>query len=341
MNKRLEEMDIMRGFSIISVIVIHITSVAIDSAQNNFTGAVLLLLNQVSRFAVPVFLMLSGWGLTISKKYEMRYFDFLKSQLSKIILYYLFWNIIYYFMVSDLYNFSEMIKGVAFGTTYYHLYYVPLLIFFYIIYPMIYKISQSNLILFIVLIVTIFSQLADFITGKEVFNSGSNIFNWLFFFVFGIWFAADSHDKIIKLKNHVFLLLIIFLSSITIVFVESYSTLDELGKALSTTSMRPSVILLSVTFFALVISVNWSNCSLKKMIVKIANVSYGIYLSHALILVIFNIVWNKLGFSSGSIIFMITAFLFVTAISLVIAKLMDVIENSVKNYKYRGKVTEE
>lgn len=49
-SKRYENFDSLRGIAIIGVVLIHITAPL--TVENNFIG---LLLNQLSRFAVPVF----------------------------------------------------------------------------------------------------------------------------------------------------------------------------------------------------------------------------------------------------------------------------------------------
>ena len=59
MSKRYEKFDILRAFAILAVVLIHITA-PLATDEDIFS----IVLNQVSRFAVPVFFILSGWGLT-------------------------------------------------------------------------------------------------------------------------------------------------------------------------------------------------------------------------------------------------------------------------------------
>lgn len=329
MTKRFQEMDVMRGIAIIAVILIHISSFAIDGSSNFLMGNIALFLNQLTRFAVPVFLMLSGWGLTVSKKYEMKYVPLLFNQISKVIFFYLMWNVIYYIVSFDSFSLFEMVKGMILGSTYYHLYYVPLIIFFYMIYPLIYRLAKLNSGLVIAFFITVFSQYADFIFKIEMLNSGVNVFNWLFFFVFGIWFANDLDSKVIFIKKHARILLLLFVMSVSIVFAEAYITFEALGKSLATTSMRPSVIILSTAFFIMVIALDWKNNMVRKYILKISKVSYGMYLSHALVLAVFNILWNENGFTPGSIIYIVSAFFIVTPVSYLIGNIMHSIERTI------------
>src|SRR5699024_12452122 len=65
MDTRYEKFDILRGFAIIGVVLIHITA-PLATDGDVFS----IIVNQMSRFAVPVFFFLSGWGLTAAKSYE-------------------------------------------------------------------------------------------------------------------------------------------------------------------------------------------------------------------------------------------------------------------------------
>lgn len=88
------EMDILRGLAILSVVIIHISAQPINAGVTGPMEVFYVILNQVTRFAVPAFLLLSGMGLTISGSGEDSYFRFLKKRLSKILPLYLFlWHL--------------------------------------------------------------------------------------------------------------------------------------------------------------------------------------------------------------------------------------------------------
>src|SRR5690606_26499776 len=120
--------------------------------------------------------------------------------ISKIIPLYLLWSIIYYIVSYETYSITDFLTGFVLGH-YYHLYYVPLIIFLYLVYPILKQCAKNFLGLLIVLFITILSHVADIVTGAEIFNNSLNIFNWLFYFVFGIWFAHNFEDKIKKLRE--------------------------------------------------------------------------------------------------------------------------------------------
>ncbi|HCM89463.1 MAG TPA: hypothetical protein DIS85_06170 [Vagococcus sp.] len=97
MNKRSETLDILKGLSTIAVIMIHITT-----SEN----IILLTLNQFSRFAVPIFLFASAYGLTVSKRKE-GYTGFAYRKIKALLPLYIIWSIIYYVFNNN--NFSIFI----------------------------------------------------------------------------------------------------------------------------------------------------------------------------------------------------------------------------------------
>ena len=64
MPKRIIEMDILRGLAILGVITGHVAAETLY-VKTTFLG---IFFNQVIRFAVPVYIFLSGLGLGLSKR---------------------------------------------------------------------------------------------------------------------------------------------------------------------------------------------------------------------------------------------------------------------------------
>lgn len=316
MAKRYDELDVLRGLAIIGVILIHVTS---GLVQDSFV----LFINQASRFAVPVFLLLSGLGLTISNKLKQGYFRFLWQQLSKILGLYLVWSIIYYTISSESNSIIGFMKGFVLGTNQYHLYYVPLIIFLYMIYPLLLKIVKNIYGLVSILVITVLSQVASLWTGLETLNHMLNVFNWLFYFALGIWIAYNFEGKVNRIKQRRTLIFLLFTIMLVVLFSESYFSIENLGIGAATASTRPTVILFSVLFVFLILSMNWKNNLLKGPVLKLAQFSYGIYLSHVFVLIGFEWLYDKIEFSMSSILYTGIAFIIVTMLSVVITKVMD------------------
>lgn len=86
--------DNLRGICMLGVIGIHIGSLAL--APNNFT--LYLLLEILSRYSVPSFFFISGYGLACTDKgllsgSRLNYIDFMKKRLRGAGLPYLSWSL--------------------------------------------------------------------------------------------------------------------------------------------------------------------------------------------------------------------------------------------------------
>ncbi|MDZ7587084.1 MAG: acyltransferase family protein [Patescibacteria group bacterium] len=92
--------DAMRLLAILAVVLVHTTTrtLQVTGYDLNVTWWPLLL-NQITRFAVPMFFLISGFVLELNYDHHPYYLSFLKKRLSRILVPYLFWSLIYYFFV--------------------------------------------------------------------------------------------------------------------------------------------------------------------------------------------------------------------------------------------------
>ena len=285
MEQRYRTFDYLRGLSILAVVLIHLT---VPTAIAEETDGIIL--NQITRFGVPVFIFLSGWGLTVAESYERSasYFVFLKKRLSKLLPAYLVWNIIYVLydvIFEDLdFTISAFIEGIFYGTNYPHLYFVPLIVLFYLAFPILRKMGETHWGLFVSFMITI-GSLEFYPILKEGFTQNQNPFNWLFYFVFGIWIA--EHDEMVKKQLNNYLLFIGFIFSLLYMVMEPIAIADDLVLA----QTRPSVLFYSV--FVILMTVNlpkWLNYS-KDLLKPLGDYSFAIYLSHYLFIRIYRLIW--------------------------------------------------
>lgn len=138
--KRIEELDFTRIIAMIAVITIHVTSAYIGYQSNILVMGmnVAFILNQLTRFAVPLFILLSGTSLGLSAN-DDSYRGFLHKRLTKIGIPYLAWTAVYiiYNNHSDLsaINFRSVLRTVLLGQAAPHLYFVVIIFQFYLIFP--------------------------------------------------------------------------------------------------------------------------------------------------------------------------------------------------------------
>lgn len=323
---RLYEMDALRGIAIIAVILIHITAITLLESKG-ITESFLIAVNQISRFAVPVFLFLSGLGLALSDRSQEGYFQFLRRRISKIVPLYLIWTIVHLIFksISEPVSFMVILKGFLFGETFYHLYYVPLIILFYILYPLFKRVATNNIAMVLVFILTVLSQLSDEWFGLEIANNPLNLLNWCIYFVLGSWFA--NHLDIIKnkLRAHSKLISVVLVLAFVGIVTETLIYLNHgTSFANATTSMRPSVILYTIIFIGFMMTKEWKNNVVFTIVIeKLSRLSYGIYLSHALILTVWIKLIEVVGIQVGTMLLTISSFIVVLLFSILTTKIVD------------------
>lgn len=101
-SKRKIYADYLRVFSIIAVIVTHITgTVVVNYFDNQKWWWLANILNSLSRWAVPIMIMISG-AFIIEKANNMSIIEFWRKNIKKIIYPLLFWSIVYYIVISWL-----------------------------------------------------------------------------------------------------------------------------------------------------------------------------------------------------------------------------------------------
>ena len=141
---RIEEIDFARVTAMISVITIHVTSNFIYYKSNvSFLGMnIAFILNQASRFAVPLFILLSGISCGLKKPYVGTR-RFLRDRLIKIGLPYLIWSTMYSLYNSHMdlsaWSFPFCLKSLLLGQAAPHLYFIVIIMQFYVLFPVLRK----------------------------------------------------------------------------------------------------------------------------------------------------------------------------------------------------------
>ncbi len=168
----IEWINNLRVVALFMVIVLHTASPLLMGFGNvpvdNWLAADFY--NALSRFAVPVFVMISG-ALLLHREYELG--DFLKKRLTRIIWPFLFWSLVYVgyswynediTFTNDFWaNIHAVLHQLKYGA-YYHLWYVYMLIGLYLIIPVISRFvrnaTEKEIIYFLIVwfIVIAFTQ---------------------------------------------------------------------------------------------------------------------------------------------------------------------------------------
>ncbi len=193
--------DVLRVLSILAVIMIHTTTRTLESTNYDLHRLPwTLFLNQASRFAVPMFIMISGFVLELNYNNHSGYVSFLRKRLGKILLPYLLWSALYYLLIFRN-NSDTFLESLLKGNASYQLYFIPTVLLFYLFFPLIrklYPLFSKRWILVLLGIMQIIPLAYDYYV-KEVpiyFPLSVTIMTY-YVFLLGIY-AARNEEKILK-----------------------------------------------------------------------------------------------------------------------------------------------
>ncbi|PJZ83346.1 acyltransferase family protein [Leptospira harrisiae] len=196
--------DVLRGFAMIGIVIIHIHSYfQFFHPNDSVVIRTTLFFSNLSRFSVPLFILTSAIFLRKKTGYWT-------SKVKNLLLPYTLASIAGYLIKYHNYNILEFLQFYSLGKVFAPYYFVPLLLQFYIFYYVFEKILTNRAISKPVLIVSILLNLSsnlgffDSILPKEYHSI--SIFNYIFFFVLGIQLGF-SHEQKNKAKAEVSLLL--------------------------------------------------------------------------------------------------------------------------------------
>lgn len=285
----------LRIIALFSVIVLHTTSPVMETYNKGPLNVWLMgdFYNSLVRFAVPVFVMITG-ALMLHREYNLG--SFLKKRLVRVLLPFLFWSLVY--IAYMYYNedidypenwwlcFKQVLHFLRDGASY-HLWYVYMLIGLYLIMPVIGKFIRNALqteiqyflaVWFLVMMMEQ-SYLVKYKPGFDLrYFEG-----FIGYLVLG-HYLAFTEFKMQKLKIWMYVL---FFFSLTLITVGTY-LLYHYYNGISTVMyepISPSIMLISISIFLIA---KQSAPKLPLWLIKVRDFagtySFGIYLSHALVL---------------------------------------------------------
>jgi surface polysaccharide O-acyltransferase-like enzyme len=133
--------DRLRNLATVMVIGIHVAAPVAHGDGQDFNGSWWWagnFWNSLTRPAVPLFVMLSGY-LLLGKDYPLP--DFLKRRFSRVVIPAIFWMLIYsfynYMANGSPSSIGAALKGIFTGPVHYHLWFIYLIIGLYLVYPII------------------------------------------------------------------------------------------------------------------------------------------------------------------------------------------------------------
>lgn len=295
-KKRIEYFDLLRIVAIFFVILIHCSGPLFVSLQiDSYSWLTTCLFESVSRWAVPIFIMVSG-SIHLSRNRNFKLF--FKKNILKLIIILVFWNFIYA-IFETIKNPSLSTFIYNFISGHYHFWFLYMLLGLYSITPILKSFLKSEKrILFFLLLSFLFGIAIPFLTDilttlPEPFNIlGSSLSNvskntgfgsllgYSFFYVLGYFL----YHKKITIKTRI-IIYYIGLIGIIITFLATwiFSNITQSQTAIFLKDLTINNVFISISVFTFAKYHPIKN-SISRGLIRISKYSLGIYVVHLLIL---------------------------------------------------------
>ena len=293
----------LKVISLFAVIVLHTASLLLMDFKKASINDWLIadFYNALVRFAVPVFVMISG-ALLLHREYKIG--DFLKRRLTRVIWPFLFWSLIYIgyswyaediTFTADIWANTLIVLKQLKNGAFYHLWYVYMLIGLYLFIPIISKFvrnaSEKEILYFLTVwfLVMIFSQpySSSFMPQIDVHY----FVGYLGYLVLGHYLAYRELPQK-NIKGWLILFFFLCLAGITagtyLITVNNNDLSTMMYEPLG-----PFIVLFAAGIFLLArVTIFKIPQSLVKVRDLVGGLSLGIYLCHALFLVLIDSWWG-------------------------------------------------
>lgn len=285
--------DYLRVLAILAVITIHVTGyyyakfADIDQISWWFSN----LVNSTSRFAVPLFVMISGvvlLGKPIGTK------EFYAKRGFRIFPAIVFWSLFFlafdFFQEMNFDNFFWMLKIGLFseGKAYYHLWYLSMYVCLMFFVPFINqfingaKPSYSDLSILMLLFISFFTLNTVAIGAKEIVEIGIGwftIFPWyIAYFIMGYY--IDKHANRINLGSTAFLATLILLFVVVGAILNFYAVSSGILQDFFVFNNTALPVFIITALIFLLVKKNDCYFKQSKIITRLSEASFGMYLIH-------------------------------------------------------------
>ena len=296
--------DLLRIFASFAVICIHICSDSFTWEAGNYSTSVWGYLNvfdSLSRFGVPIFVMLSGCFM-IDKYKENSLKKLYSKNISRLACAFVFWSCIYFVfnfiknaVLHKPIDIKELTDGLIKGE--FHLWFIPMLIVLYAITPLVKELcsNKKNEQYFMLLAcIPVVFNFVSYFTNIEPLDDLFNKAGFQFVSGYTVYYILGHYlNKYEVQKKHRILIYIFAVFSVVATVFVSYWHYDsgKVGETFLFEYLSPTVLIVSVAVF-LLFKYNVSRIRFKErsqnFIVKLSSLTFGIYLSHIVFLKVFN-----------------------------------------------------
>jgi len=321
MKEKIGEIQILRGFAILAVVLIHLFNLGLTNVKAGMNGYWFFqIAHSLFQFAVPCFILISSITLAYTNQQGIiNYKRFYISKFKRLVIPFFMWTFFFLIVkfifnlspeVSKLYQLNSFVKGqllsvdnwvqwLLFGKAYTHLYFMSIMIQFVIMAPMLLwlvrwitnKFKERSFAA--VLYMAVLPQIAIYwinrlyIYSRFKYTATMLIWYWCIL-ILGLWIGLNYKKFVCKISE--FKYWIISASVVFAIIYIWYRIAIIKGEPISTFYYQMIyylyVILASLSAFILSISMYDKRKVLSKYLNLIGRYSFGIYLMHPVITLI-------------------------------------------------------
>ncbi len=291
--------DVIRGYAIVLVILTHVVApyTVRFTRSSDVRWWIENLASSFSRPCIPLFVMLSGLLLLNPGKNE-RLVLFFKKRFAKVVIPFIAWAIVYFlwrhFYLLESFSFNQALREIVGGPVYFHFWFIYMLLGLYLATPILRSYvryaDKNNLYYFVALwffFLAINPLLRKAFQDLELRIDLPVASGYVGYFVLGYVLAQ------IKLSSRaVRWALFSMLGLAGLTALGTFLLVSEAHGEVNTSLydyLYPNVILMSVSAFLVLRSINYEKVFikapfLKKVIDVLSRASFGIYLLHPVII---------------------------------------------------------
>ncbi|MGD6818958.1 acyltransferase [Metabacillus sp. 84] len=286
------EIHFLRALACLGVLAVHVSATYYGMNGEKF-DAFSHFLNQVGRFGTPIFAVISGFLLFLQVRNKgFQFGKYIKSRFAKVIIPFILWSVAYRYM---MYLYTG--KGIADpateiitfleGESFYHLYFISIVLQFYLIFPLLAKLFNSQSLIIVFAFVSLIisynlygiqppfdGALGEFIASKAFMPV------WIFYFAFGglmAYYWEGIRDFAVKRPITMLLVTI----AVTIGCVIEYKTVGYVSNRRLTNLVNIPLLCVSIVGMYPLLS---KFAAVRQPLVLLGKYSMGIYLIHPMIL---------------------------------------------------------
>ena len=318
-KNRIIYLDMLKIISCIFIVIIHVTAPGFYGFKLKSASWIAdVSFNLIARFAVPVFVMVSG-ALFLNENKEIDVKKIWKKNILHLSLIYVFWTLIY--AIYSIYNLNGKLSIInvlktSIKSSYYHLWFIPMLIGIYIIIPLLKPMVKNKKLIEYFLIIFLLLKIIPFtldLFGISTIHSlvtriDIPLLSYTGYFVLGHYINTFEIDK--KRRKIIYIAGIIsYIVSVvgTILFsVYKSKAYETFNKEFSITTFFMSLAIF--TLFKYLFKEEKFKEKTQKIIIHLSQMTLGIYVIHAIFR---DLLKNQMGLSFTKIYNLPLAFLII------------------------------